>query len=207
MKFSKPDFILMRSSILAISISLAISAVVLYSSGIYSEKTQKDLRNAQNMLNDARNRLTAANEDKENMSIYAEEYGTLSENKIVGNDQRLDWMEGMEKLRRQNLVTDFRYSIAPQKIYTPQPPINSGNFDIHYSAAKLQFDLLHENQLLKFFNILHDQIKGWYQLEGCTLQRVAPENTNANTNTAASTHLKAECNGGWITLKNRNAPP
>ena len=207
MKLSKSDFILIRSSILAISASLAISVVVLYSSGIYSEKTQKDLRNAQNMLNDARNRLTAANEDKENMSMYAAEYGTLSENKIIGNDQRLDWMEGMEKLRRQNLVTDFRYSIAPQRIYFPQPPLNSGNFDIHYSETKLQFDLLHEGQLLKFFNILHEQIKGWYQLEGCTLQRVATESANANTSTTAATHLKAECTGGWVTLKNRNSPP
>ncbi len=201
MKFSKADFPLMRRSILALAASVAISAVVLYSSSEYAEKTQRDLRNAQNMLNDARNRLTAANEDKENMAIYAEEYGTLSENKIIGEDQRLDWMEGLEKLRRQNLVTDFRYSIAPQKIYSPQPPVDSGNFDIHYSETKLQFDLLHEAQLVNFFTALRSQIKGHYHLEGCALQRTA-----ADTATATSTHLKAECSGGWITLKNRNTP-
>lgn len=203
MKFSKADFPLMRRSILALAASLAISAVVLYSSGQYAEKTQRDLRNAQNMGNDARNRLTAANEDKENMSIYADEYGTLIERKIIGDDQRLDWMEGLEKLRRQNRVTDFRYNIAPQKIYIPQPPVDSGNFDIHYSEMKLQFDLLHEGQLPSFFDALRSQIKGHYQLEGCALQRVADENAA----TATSTHLKAECSGGWITLKNRNTQP
>ena len=202
MKFSKADFPLMRRSILALAASLAISVVVLYSSSEYAEKTQRDLRNAQNMLNDARNRLTAANEDKENMAIYAEEYGTLSENKIIGDDQRLDWMEGLEKLRRQNRVTDFRYNIAPQKIYIPQPPIDSGNFDIRYSEMKLQFDLLHEAQLVNFFTALRSQIKGHYHLEGCALQRTA-----ADTATATSTHLKAECSGGWITLKNRNTQP
>ena len=201
MKFSKADFPLMRRSILALAASLAISVVVLYSSSEYAEKTQRDLRNAQNMLNDARNRLTAANEDKENMAIYAEEYGTLSENKIIGDDQRLDWMEGLEKLRRQNRVTDFRYNIAPQKIYIPQPPIDSGNFDIRYSEMKLQFDLLHEAQLVNFFTALRSQIKGHYHLEGCALQRTA-----ADTATTTSTHLKAECSGGWITLKNRNTP-
>ena len=202
MKFSKADFPLMRRSILALAASLAISVVVLYSSSEYAEKTQRDLRNAQNMLNDARNRLTAANEDKENMAIYAEEYGTLSENKIIGDDQRLDWMEGLEKLRRQNRVTDFRYNIAPQKIYIPQPPIDSGNFDIRYSEMKLQFDLLHEAQLVNFFTALRSQIKGHYHLEGCALQRTA-----ADTATTTSTHLKAECSGGWITLKNRNTQP
>lgn len=203
MKFSKSDFPLLRWSILAICASASISAVVLYSSGEYAEKTLRDMRNAQKMGNDARNRLAAAHEDQKNMAIYADEYSTLIEHKIIGVDQRLDWMEGLEKLRRQNLVTDFRYSIAPQKIYIPQPPVDSGNFDIHYSETKLQFDLLHEGQLLNFFNALRSQIKGWYQLEGCTLQRSADENIS----TATSTHLKAECSGGWITLKNRNIQP
>ena len=109
----------------------------------------------------------------------------------------------MEKLRRQNLVTDFRYSIAPQRIYAPQPPISSGNFDIHFSGMKLQFDLLHEAQLVNFFAALRSQIKGRYQLEGCALQRVG----DANTPASISAHLKAECSGGWITLKNRNVQP
>ena len=201
MKLSKSDFPLMRLSILALAASVAISAVVLYSSSEYAEKTQRDLRNARNMLSDARNRLTAAHEDQKNMTIYADEYGALIERKIIGDDQRLDWMEGMEKLRRQNLVTDFRYSIAPQTTYAPQPPIDSGNFDIRYSGMKLQFDLLHELQLANFFAALRSQIKGRYQLEGCTLQRAATDDGFASSTGA---NIKAECSGGWITLKNRN---
>ncbi|MCR4303499.1 MAG: hypothetical protein NUV63_04620 [Gallionella sp.] len=203
MKLSKSDFTLMHRSIVAICASVAISAAVLYSSGKYAEKTQKDLRNSQNMLGDARNRLAAAHEDQKNMSIYADEYGALIDRKIIGDDQRLDWMEGLEKLHRQNLVTDFRYSIAPQTNYAPQPPIDSGNFNIHYSGMKLQFDLLHEAQLVNFFDALHSQIKGHYQLENCAMQRIA----DVSSASAASTHLKAECNGGWITLKNRNVQP
>jgi len=203
MKLSKTDFPLMRKSFLAFFATIVVSAIVLYSIGQYSDKTQRDLRNAQNMLNDARNRLTAAHEDQKNMAIYSDEYGTLIQNKIIGDDQRLDWMEGMEKLHRQNLVTDFRYSIAPQKKYAARLPIDTGNFDINYSGMKLQFDLLHEGQLLNFFAALRSQIKGHYQLESCALNRV----TDENAATAASTHLKAECNGGWITLKNRNIKP
>ena len=203
MKFSKSDFPLMRWSILSFCASLAISAAILYSSGEFAERTQRDLRNAQNMGNDARNRLAAAHEDQKNMTIYADEYGALIDRKIIGDDQRLDWMEGLGKLLHQSLVMDFRYSIAPQKKYAPQPPIDSGNFDINYSEMKLQFDLLHEAQLLNFFTALHSQIKGYYQLESCALHRVSDNNISA----AASAHLKAECNGGWITLKNRNVQP
>jgi hypothetical protein len=65
---------------------------------------------------------------------------------------------------------------------------------------KLQFDLLHEAQLLDFLAALRSRINGWYQLEGCMLRRAADEN-------AETARITAECSGGWITLKNRNTPP
>lgn len=203
MKLSKSDFLLMRQSILAVCVSSLISAIILYSSGEYVESALKQRRNAQSMLNDARNRLATALQDQQNMTIYAGEYAELIGQKIIGDDQRLDWIEGLEKIRQENLVTDFRYNIAPQKNYTLQPPIDSGNFDIRYSEMKLQFDLLHEAQLLSFFDALRTTIKGRYQLEGCTLQRTGTYDEDEQTSTP---QLKAECNGGWITLKNRNAP-
>ncbi|HEU0219536.1 MAG TPA: hypothetical protein VFQ98_01860 [Gallionella sp.] len=200
MKFSKSDFPLMRWSILAVCASALISAIILYSSGKYAESARNERHNTQNMLNDARTRLATALQDQQNMATYTGEYGELIGQKIIGDDQRLDWMEGLEKIRQKNLVMDFRYNIAPQKIYVPQPPVSSGNFDIHYSEMKLQFDLLHEEQLLDFFDALRSQVKGWYQLEGCTLQRTE------NAGTAAAAYIKAECHGGWITLKNRKIP-
>lgn len=205
MKFSPSDFPILRWSILSICASALISAAILYISSEYAEQAQNDLRNARNMGNDARRRLSAAHEDQENMSKYADEYGVLINRKIIGDDQRLDWMEGLEELRQKNLVTDFRYHIAPQKKYTPQPPLDSGNFDIHYSETKLQFDLLHEVQLVDFFTALHNNSKGWYQLDGCSLLRSAANEEAAAK--SAATQLKAECSGGWITLKNRNAQP
>ena len=199
MKFSKADFILMRGSILMASVSVLLSITVLYGSSRYAEHTQQDQYNAQRLLNEAQNRLATARQDRENMTAYSGAYAVLEDNKIIGDEQRLDWIEGLDKLRRQNLVADFHYNIAPQKNYTEIPATDSGNFHIRYSAMKLHFDLLHEAQLLDFFGALRSQIKGRYQLEGCALQRgVTDEN---------SFHLKAECYGGWITLKNRNAPP
>ena len=202
MKFSKTDLPILRWSILAICSSILVSAAILYVSNTYIGNSQKDLLSARNARNDARSRLAAAQEDRDNMSIYSSEYGALVKRKIIGEEQRLDWIEGMEKLRQMNLVWDFRYRIAPQKVYAPKSPIDSGNFDIHYSEMGLQFDLLHEAQLADFFAALPKHIQGWYQLEGCTLKRL--ENTGQNAAMPSGAQLSAECAGGWITLKNRN---
>jgi hypothetical protein len=197
MKFSKSDFPLMRWSLGALCASALLSGVILYSSGRYEEQNNSSLLNAQRQLIDARKRMTEAHNDQDNLSVYSAEYGVLEDRDIIGDDHRLDWMEGLEKLRQQNLVVDFRYNIAPQKTYAPQPAIDSGNFNIHYSEMKLQFDLLHEGQLLNFFAALRKQAKGHYQIEGCKLQR-------SGTEADSTVNIKAECSGGWITLKNRS---
>lgn len=202
MKFSNTDFQLMRWSLAAIGVSVLISGAILYSSIKYADYTLKNRRIAQSQMNNARNSLAMARQDRDNLSDYSKEYDKLEANEIIGDDHRLDWMEGLEKLRRQNLVIDFRYNIAPQKVYAPQPALDSGNFVIHYSEMKLQFDLLHVGQLLGFFSALDRKIKGHYQLDGCKLQRVA---TDSESGPAAGKNITAECNGGWITLKNRNA--
>lgn len=205
MKLTRSDFMLMRWNILAISASALLSVLALYTSGEYADRAERERRDAQNQLNAARNRLNMAQEDRKNLAIYTEEYAALMSRKIIGdNHDRLDWMEGLENIRRQSSGFDFRYTISPQKIHAPQPSMHSGNFEIHYSEMKLQFDLLHEGQLLNFFSALRKQIKGHYQLEGCALVRTAPENDDNAT--AAAARIKAECAGGWITLRNRNAP-
>lgn len=200
MKFAKTDFLLLRRSILAACVSMLLGSAILYSSSRYAGHAQQDQYDAQRLLGEAQNRLATARQDQGNMSAYAGEYGILEENKIIGDEQRLDWIEGLEKLRRQNLVADFHYNIAPQKIYTDTSAMDSGSFHIRYSEMKLQIDLMHEAQLLDFFDALRSQIKGRYQLEGCALQR-------GSADESSSQHLKAECSGGWITLKNRNTPP
>jgi hypothetical protein len=202
MKLSKSDLRILRGSILALGSSILVGAAIYYVSSTYIGNSQLDLVKARNTRNDARTRLAAAQEDRDNMSIYSSEYGELVKRKIIGDEQRLDWIEGMEKLRQLNLVWDFRYRIAPQKIYAPKSPIATGNFDIHYSEMGLQFNLLHELQLADFFSSLPRYIQGWYQLEGCTLKRSTATEDNAAT--SSGTQLSAECTGGWITLKNRN---
>lgn len=200
MKYSKSDFPLIRWSLAALSASLLLSGAIYYSISSYQERNSSLLLKAQRQLAEARKHLNDAHYDQENLPVYSAEYEQLEKQDIIGDDHRLDWIEGLEKLRQQNRVIDFRYNIAPQKAYAPQPAVDSGNFSIHYSEMKLQFDLLHEGQLLNFLDALRSQIRGHYHLAGCMLHRGDP----ATDTDAAAVHIKAECSGGWITLKNRN---
>ncbi len=200
MTFSQSDLSHLKWRLLSLLLVLGTGSAATMLSENFVTQAQHSQQAAQRQLNEARSRLAVAQDDRANMATYALEYGTLLERKIIGNEQRLDWIEGLEKIQQHQRVLDFKYAIAPQQPYTPAPKLDSGNFELKLSNMTLQFDLLHEGQLINFFDTLRADIKGWFIINRCSLERSAsaPEN-------AAAPQLKAECSGGWLTLKNRNA--
>ncbi len=201
--FSRADFRQVRLSALAFIGAVAASLSFLLLSDQFLDGAQDRLSGARRQLNEARNRLATAREDQENMVAYAAGYGQLDERHIIGDDQRLDWVEGLESLRRRNLVMGLSYTISPQTSYAPPYPLTTGNFNLNYSEMKLKLELLHEDQLIGFFDALRSDSKGWFMLERCTVKRLPVDPFNQ---TVYVPHLQAECSGGWLTLKNRNEP-
>jgi hypothetical protein len=198
MIFSKHDLPELKWSLGALALSAALAVTLISWSENYLAQSLKEREAAQKQLTDARTQILAAQSDQANMSAYALEYNALLAQKVIGNEHRLDWIEGLEKLRQEGSVLDFKYTISPQQAYTPNPPLDAGNFQLSRSGMTLQIDLLHEEQLLHFFSNLHDQIDGWFMLDGCTISRTGAVDELAP--------LKAECTGGWFTMKNKNTP-
>ena len=199
MSFSSADFAAIKWSVLACLLAL-IGAFTLFDySTAFEQQAQQKLIQAQSLLDDARKQFASAQSDLANMADYKQEYDALVVQRIIGKEQRLDWIEGLEKLRAQKLVPGFKYTISPQKPYTPNPPQSSGNFALNISPMTLQIELLHEEQLLRFFNAMEAQLQGWFILDHCSLSRNVPS-------TPGAAMLAADCAGGWFTMQNRSAP-
>jgi hypothetical protein len=197
MTFSQADFPHIKWSLLIFLSMLCAGGAAIVVSENFVAHAQNEQQAAQRQLSAVRSKLASAIEDRENMKAYALEYGELLKRNIIGDDQRLDWIEGLEKIRKQHRVLDFQYTIAPQHPYTPPAPLDSGNFKLNISDMTLQFDLLHEEQLMDFFDTMRTDISGWFIIDHCSMERSAAPDATAQ--------LKAACTGGWLTLKNKNA--
>jgi hypothetical protein len=206
MNLSKSDLPHIKSGLIIFLCALAGGAAVLvyvqtHVSHAHQDQhtAQRQLNEAQHQLADVRNRVTATQDDQKNLSTYASQYVNLKERKIVGNEHRLDWIEGLDKIRKQNHVLDFTYAISPQRPYISPSALDNGNFAVNYSPMTLRLDLLHEGQMINFFNTLRTNVNGSFILEHCTVTR-----SDAAINDNSIVQLKAECSGGWLTLKNRH---
>ena len=201
MTFSQADLAQIKLSLLTFLLTLTIGGSAVFISQKYAHNAQTAQRAAQQQLSDARNKLNAARDDQVNMSTYTKEYSAIQHREIIGEEQRLNLIEELETLRKLNRVVDFKYAIAPQQPYKPAPALDSGNFDLKLSPMTLKFELLHEGQLIHFFDNLRRDMNGWFILEKCALER----SPSSAQNDASSAQLQADCTGGWLTLKNRNS--
>ena len=199
MSLSKTDLQDLKWSLGAFVLSIALGASLISYSQHYLEQSLLERQTAQRRLSDARSQLLNLQSDQENMAVYAQEYNALLMQKIIGEEPRLDWIEGLDKLRRQGIVQDFTYEIAPRQNFAPDPALETGNLQLNRSTMTLQLSLLHEGQLLHFFAALRSQLKGWFMLDGCSIAR-------PDTESDANKPLKAECTGSWITIKTGSTP-
>jgi len=206
MNFSKSDLPYLKWSLLAFLFSLIAGGSAIWIGAEYDANSLKERQAALKQVSEARSRLSTTESDLENMSTYAQEYKSLVDHKIIGDEQRLDWMEGLEKLHQQNHVIDFSYTIAPQQSYTPDPSQDAGNFALYQTGVNLKMDLLHEMQLIKFLGTIRTQLEGWFIIDHCTLERIATIDSATLATATVGPQLKADCTGGWVTMKNRNAP-
>lgn len=196
LKFALPH---LKWGLVSMTLGLIVCIVVVALSKNTLTAAQHSHATAHKRLADARKNLDAAQEDRVNMAAYAAEYETMLQRNLVGDEKRIDWIDGLEALRRLGLVLGFQYNIAPQQPYKPGVTVDSGNYALNLSPMSLDFDLLHEGQLVRFFDALRGNIRGLYLLDGCVIDRLDQDAGNASS-------LKATCKGGWLTFKNRNTP-
>ena len=206
MTFSKADLPHIKWSLLTFLLALGASSAIIIASENYTAQAQRNLQQTKHQLGETRSKLATANEDQMNMQTYTAEYESLLKHNVIGNEHRLDWIESMDSIHKQNQAPgsmNFKYSIVPQKTYVPVPPVDSGNFELYRSDMALYFDLLHEEQLMAFLDTLRSDVNGWFVLDRCALERNAAAVEKNDYGIAAQ--LKAECTGGWVTLRNRSA--
>jgi hypothetical protein len=203
MNFPRDDLGYLKHSLFSLTLSLLVSGALLWLGEQYHADALKAEHSAQHQLIATRQKLNMTQDDLANIAAYANQYQTLLTQHIIGDELRLDWVEGLSHLRQQKPVIDFRYTIQPQTEWLPSPAFDTGDFQIHLSSVTFQFDLLHDAQLLNFLNAVERDLPGKFIVERCQIQRLTsiPEAI-----TSAAARLSAECSGGWITLKHKNTP-
>lgn len=105
------------------------------------------------------------------VDAYHRRYEYFSDLGFVGRERRLDWVETLRTATESVRLPRLSYSIDPQLPVVPPVTSVLGGEDIQIHVSKVQFEigLVHELDLLRFFDALQAEAPGFIKVDSCKL--------------------------------------
>jgi len=190
------DLQALRNPLLFLLAVLIAGASAIYYSDRLKAMARQQLVQQQGQLREARTRLQRSGDEKDIIVRYLDGYRQLERSGFIGEEQRINWLDGLRLANQQADLFGVDYQIATQKAYPYAADFNPGQITLNQSVMKLSFRLLHEEDLLRFLAALGRQGGGIFTVDQCNMKRVDTRGV-----IRYQPNVTAECELSWITAR------
>lgn len=193
---TRADLQALKAPLLVLAATLLAAAAAIGFTDRMLAAAHEELAREQARLKEARTRLQKSGEEREIIVRYLDGFRQLERLGFVGEEARINWLDGLRLANQQADLFGVDYQIGVQRPYPFAADFNPGAIALYHSVMKLRFPLLHEEDLARFFAQLAHQRVGVFTVDQCLLRRL--ETGGA---IRYQPHLSAECELSWITAK------
>jgi hypothetical protein len=186
----------LKAPLAALIAVIAIGASLLYYIDFTLTSSKRALAQQQSQLRDARARLQKSRDENEIIARYLDSYQYLQRVGLIGDEQRLNWLDAIRFTNQQTRSFGVDYQIGTQQPYPYASELDPGQLTLHQSVMKLNLRLLHEGDLMRFLSTLAQQGVGVFSVDQCMMQRVDIGGSARN-----QPNVRADCDLTWITLR------
>jgi len=173
---------------------------LVWSAGVALAAAQRELAAAQAERRQASERLARIAEEEREVKEKIDLYRRLKQFNILGEEQRLEWADAINRIRRERELLDLRYQVERQRLLLSAPG-KPANVDFYASTMKVDLALLHEEDLMRFLADLRQSGNAFYSVKKCALTRTG----QALGGATISPRLRGDCEIDLITIVDRAA--
>ncbi|HET7160272.1 MAG TPA: hypothetical protein VFI62_14840 [Burkholderiales bacterium] len=195
---TRQDLQALRIPLVVLALTLLAVVGFLYFSGKAHDAAKARLAAREHELKQARKRIRTALEAGDLISRYLASYQRLVAMGFVGEEQRMNWLDALRSTNDQARLFGVEYDIGVQRPHTYAAQLNVGPLLLQESVMQLRLRLLHEEDLLRFFDALANTGGGLYTIDECRLRRLKNVDTEQ---VAQPPNVAAECALRWLTAK------
>jgi len=192
---SQADLQALRNPLLVLLVVLVAGAAAIYYSNRLKVESGQQLARQQALHNEARTRLQKSGDEKNVIVRYRDEFRQLERSGVIGEEQRINWLDGLRLANQQADLFGVDYQIRTQRPYPYAAQLNPGQLVLNQSVMQIRFRLLHEEDLMRFFSALARQGGGIFTIDKCSLQRLDTRGV-----IRYQPNVTAECELSWITI-------
>jgi hypothetical protein len=204
MKLGAADLRRVQSSVFAALLMIAIGAGALVTAFQRTAAAEDAARAAQTERDEYERRLQQVSEEEKEIRAKSTLFAELQTRGIIGDEQRLDWVELLKEIRDAQRLIEMHYEIAPQKsLEAGAAGTSTGGFSFQSSSMLLRLKLLHEEDLTRLLDELRQRARALVVVRHCNVVRLP---RGGNERSASLAQLQAECRIDWITVRSASAP-
>lgn len=187
------EFALIRWGVVALAASIGVGVAAVASSNWYLRDAAAGRDHAQQARDAAYTRFALSENEKREIRTYQPQFLDMRSKGLVGEENRLNWLDAIRQIQEQRRLLPLSYEIAPQQPVALDSKLPLGDYQLRSSRMNLRMDLLHELDLFNFFDDL--RLHGYFAVESCTLKRLT-----AAANVSDAPAVSADCTLNWPTL-------
>lgn len=187
---------LVRRALLCFAATAVLSLVALQLSSGYRERQAQRLDLAQKERMAAATVFNQVETEKREIRAYAPRFLALRQRGLIGEENRLAWIDAIRLSQQRRHLLPLTYDISAQQAMAVPLPLSMGQYQLRGSKMQLHMDLLHEMDMLNFFDDLRQS--GYFAVQDCVLKRGAGGAVAAGAEPGAT--LSADCSLLWLTL-------
>lgn len=191
----------LRLAWIALAIAIAIGAALAYGGHWFLGKVRRDEASSRTQLAEASARLAAARRESEDFRASAEVFRDLVKRGILEEENRLELVERLDRLKREHRLGGLEYEIAPQRPLAIAGTATFTAVDVRGSRVKVTARALHEGDALAFLEELSRPPRGFTPATRCHLMRL-----ETGGGESLAPRIEAQCTLEWITLKDKRGP-
>ena len=117
--------------------------------------------------------MARSGEEVETLRTYIGPYQQLEQLGIVGEEQRLNWIDALRVANIDAQLYGVDYEVGSQMPYSFAAEVNAAGLPVQQSMMKVKLGLLYETDLLTFFRVLARAERGC--IRGQPVQPAAPD--------------------------------
>jgi len=195
---ARDDLKRLRVPFLAAAVLVALGIASLVTSDHYLDAA-KNVRDAMRQSRvAAQERVSKVSEEEREIRENLVYYEQMRRRGMVGEQNRLDWIDSIAKIKSDRKLFEIKYSIEAQKPLD-YPGVAAGGTEFVVSRMRLEMMLLHEEDLLDFLDDMQAAGKAYIAVRQCSVARI--ERGTAPTATALQPRLHAECQVDLVSVK------
>lgn len=149
-----------------------------------------------------RNKIEEANRNNQMLVQHEDTFKKLKDKFVIGDENRLSWVEVVQKVADSRRIASVKYNIASQVLLDKNTLDKKYvGIDVFKSVMSLEMKFIHEGDLFVMLNALRDEAKGLVAVDKCDVELINKNVNDGIIGENITDNMRAYCELSWYTLK------